>query len=118
MSGPPYKAIIEVSERQVEFEGKKTKLIAIYRNYKDRNVEKDKFKEIIAREREGLQKGIEEFMKKGIDKRNFIAHASLESNITLASIRNGKIYVKYSQEEDMQKQLNKILGELVKQPSP
>jgi CRISPR/Cas system-associated protein Csx1 len=113
-----YRAITEVSERQVEFEGRKTKLITVYRNYKDKKVEEDKFKEIIMREREGLQKDIKEFMKaKSIDKRNFIAHASLESNVTLISIRDGKIYVKYSQEKDMRNQLEKILGELIKQSS-
>jgi CRISPR-associated protein Csx1 len=113
-----YRAITEVSERQVEFEGRKTKLITVYRNYKDKKVEEDKFKEIIMREREGLQKDVKEFMKvKSIDKRNFIAHASLEGNVTLISIRDGKIYVKYSQEKAMRNQLEKILGELIKQSS-
>jgi CRISPR-associated protein Csx1 len=111
----PYKAIIEVGEKQVEFEDRKIKLILIYRNYKDGKMKEEKFKEIIVRERENLQKDLKEFMKtKSIDKRNLIAHASLEGNITLLSMRNEKIYVKHSPEKDLQEQLNNILKEIIK----
>ena len=113
----PYKTIIEISEKPVKIEDKNIKkLITIYRDYKNKKIEEEKFKEILMKGIENIQEDIEKSMKtKSIDKRNFIAHASLESNITLISTRNGKIYLKYSTENNMQEQLNRILKEIIKQ---
>jgi CRISPR-associated protein Csx1 len=110
----PYRAIMEVGENEIDFENKKVKLIKFYRDYKDGKISENTFKEIINREKDRIQKRFEKFMEiKNIDKRNFIAHSGLESNITLISLRNGGIYVKYSEEEKIQKQLKEMLDEIV-----
>jgi len=114
----PYRAIMEVGENEIEFENKKIKLIKLYRDYKDGKIDENTFKEIINREKDRIQKRFEKFMEireiDKIDKRNFIAHAGLESNITLISLINGGIYVKYSEEEKIQNQLKRILDKIVK----
>jgi len=102
----PYNVFVKIGE--ISLETGET----IFEKY--RCCEKEELKKILMREE--IRKEIEDKIEKGrklkpIDKRNFIAHGSLERNITQIIDKEGKIYIKYNEEK--RKEIENILKNII-----
>jgi len=111
----PYNTFVEIGEIRVGEES----LLTIYRESESKlkeilKKEKEKEKENVLQKIRSLiskERADDERRRKRPDKRNFLAHAGLERNITQVLLKEGKIYIKY--ESEKKEEIEEILESIV-----